>query len=361
MKHRIGRTAAAGFAAVALIAAAPFPAAADDTVVDDLISPLGFAVGSDGTIYVAEAFVGQLTAVRGGARQVVATAGDGSFISGVAAAGRGAVSYTASLPPEFAEGPPLDTTLNSLLPNGRTSVLGSLRDYETANNPDAGNTYGFVDADAACLAQLPPDFQPYPGQIDSNPYKVAIDSDGSRLVADAAGNSIIRIAPNGKRIGTVAILPPIPQGPVDEDLAAEFGLPECLIGQWYHSEPVATDIEIGPDGDYFVSALPGGPELPTFGRVFRIDRSTGSVETYATGFSGATDLAVAADGTVYVAELFGFQVSRIDPGDDTAGASAFVECPSAVELGRDGELLVAKAGICTDGPPQPGSIIRLDL
>jgi DNA-binding beta-propeller fold protein YncE len=356
----IPRTVAALVSAGALLITAAAPASSDDVVVDGLVSPLGFAVGSDGTIYVGEAFIGQLTAVRGESRQVVATAGDGSFISGVAALGRGNVSYTASLPPEFADGPPLDTTLNSLLPNGRTAVLGSLRDYEIANNPDAGNSYGFVDADADCLAQLPPDFQPYSGAIDSNPYKVAIDSDGSRLVADAAGNSIIRIAPNGKRIGTVAILPPIPQGPIDADLAGEFGLPDCLLGEFYASEPVATDIEIGPDGDYFVSALPGGPELPTFGRVFRIDRETGSVQTYATGFSGSTDIAVAADGTVYVAELFGFQVSRIDPGDDTASESAFVECPSAVEFGHNGELLVAKAGICSD-EPAPGSIIRLDL
>ena len=51
--------------------------------------------------------------------------------------------------------------------------------------------------------------------------------------------------------------------------------------------------EIGPDGNYYVSSLPGFPESPGAGSVFRIDRSSGSVTQIATGFTGATDLAVA--------------------------------------------------------------------
>ena len=81
----------------------------------------------------------------------------------------------------------------------------------------------------------------------------------------------------------------------------------------------------------------------------------------ASGFTGAVDLAVASDGTIYVAELFAFQVSRVDPGHSSASASTFVECPSAVEIGRGGQLFAAEAGICSDGPPQPGRIVRVDL
>ena len=81
------------------------PAAADGhVVVDGLVSPLGFAIGSDGTFYVAEAFAGQLTSIdKKGKRRTLVSGSDGQFTSGVDAKGRGTLTYTLSLPPEFAE------------------------------------------------------------------------------------------------------------------------------------------------------------------------------------------------------------------------------------------------------------------
>jgi sugar lactone lactonase YvrE len=108
-----------------------------------------------------------------------------------------------------------------------------------------------------------------------------------------------------------------------------------VVGAAYRAEPVPTDVEVGPDGSYYVSSLPGFPEAPGTGSVFRVTRS-GSVELVATGFSGAADLAVTDDGTIYVAELFGGQISQIVDGD----ASVLVEVtePAAVEVAADGTL-----------------------
>jgi sugar lactone lactonase YvrE len=143
---------------------------------------------------------------------------------------------------------------------------------------------------------------------------------------------------------------PLPDGALDACVGAEF-----------QSNPVPTDVEIGPDGNYYVSALPGFPESAGAGAVFRISRSSGAVTKVAGGFTGAVDLAVTDDGTIYVAELFGFQVSRVDPGDDEASASTFVECPTAIEADVRGQVWVAEGGICTDGPPAPGRIVPLSL
>lgn len=367
---RLPRSVMAFGSAVALVAVASSPgAAADQVVAGDFTSPLGFAVGSDGTLYVAEAFLGQLTAVpKKGERKVVVAAADGQFTSGVDAKGKGTLSYTLSLPPEFQDGPPADTTLNRVLPNGKTLRSTSLLAYEQSVNPDSINTYGLVGVSAQCLAEFNAaseifGFGPavFTGVVDSDPYAVAIDTDGSRVVAEAAGNDVIRVSANGTRVSTVAVLPPITQTITAESVAG-LGVDAC-IGQPNQSDPVPTDVEIGPDGNYYVSALPGFPESPGAGKVFKINRSNGAVTEVAGGFSGAVDLAVAADGSIYVAELYAGKVSKVNPGGDSASSSVSVTCPTAVEIGPDGTVLAAEGGqeldpSCQDGPVQ-GRIIRL--
>jgi hypothetical protein len=361
------RSALAAAAALAMVVAASGTATgADHVVAGGFVSPLGFAVGSDGTLYVAEAFIGQVTAVsKSGQRSTLVSGPEGQFTAGVDAKGKGTVSYTLSLPPEFQDGPPTDTTLNRVLPNGKTVRETSLLAYEESANPDAGNVYGLVGASAACLDQyevvkdvigLP---AVYDGIIESNPYAVVIDTNGSRVVADAAGNSVVRVSPNGRSVSTVGVLPPIPQELTAEALE-DLPLDKC-VGATYQSNPVPTDVEIGPDGDYYVSALPGFPESPGAGKVFKISRTTGAVNEVAGGFTGAVDLAVAADGTIYVAELFAFQVSKVNPGADSASSSVFVPCPTAVEIGPGGTVLAAEGGICQDGPPEEGRIVRVDI
>jgi sugar lactone lactonase YvrE len=85
-----------------------------------------------------------------------------------------------------------------------------------------------------------------------------------------------------------------------------------------------------------VSSLPGAPELPNTGSVFRVNPNTGAVNVVARGFSGATDLAVADDGTIYVAELFGNRISSISNGVVSTVVDVF--SPGAVEIGPDGTL-----------------------
>lgn len=335
--RRPARIMAAGVLAVGLAISTASPAAAVeiDQVADGFAGPLGLAIGADGTVYVAQVFLGTLTAIDPEGDRTDLVTGE-PVAGGVQALGREQVVYTTRVGEPGV--PPSEASLMRVIAGGKTRQLASLLAYEAAENPDATNLYGFVDLDPACAAEVDAAFggqvatSPFPGQVDSNPYAVAFDR-GGYVVADAGGNDIVRVDANG-RVSTVAVLPPI-DTTIGTEVVEEFGAPECVVGATYRAEPVPTDVEVGPDGNYYVSSLPGFPEAPGTGSVFRVTRS-GSVELVATGFSGAVDLAVTEDGTIYVAELFGGQISQIVDSD----ASVLVEVsePAAIEIAPDGTL-----------------------
>jgi hypothetical protein len=321
------------FATVVVVAVSNAPSAAEVAaatpsapIVDGLAGPLQLAVGDDGTIYVSQSFAGKLTAVdKKGTTDLVST--PDAEIAGVAADGPGTVTFTTRGESEgefFAE-------VRRILPNGTVRTLGDVGQYEATVNPDQVNSYGFQGLTPECAEQVPTEIggDPYPGIIDSHPYSVAILPDGSRVVADAAGNDIVRVAANG-RISTIAVLPPQPFV-VTAEVAAGIGLPECTVGTTYNFEPVPTDVELGPDGLVYVSSLPGGPEdasLGARGSVYSVDLATGHVAKVAGGFLTATNLAVAQDGTIYVAEMFGNRISTVSG----AGAEPFAEVPTPAAL-----------------------------
>ena len=348
------RAAVAVLSAGALVLPLASPGAAADHVSDPLaeglIGPLGLSLAKDGGVYVAEAFAGTLTRInRDGTRSAVATA-EGGFLPGVDATRMAQAVYTVSGGTE--EGGPF-AELRRIKPNGETPLLADLFAFESEENPDADVHYGFAAGalDPECAAQVPEwvgGGAGYDGIIESNPYAVTA-TPGGWVVADAAGNSLVAVGRNGD-VSALAVLPTHDIVLTAEQIAAvNAGLqpgpdgepapppiPGCVAGETYSFEPVPTDVELSRDGrTLYVSTLAGGPEDPSLGprsKVFTVDRRTGEVEEIASGLFAATDLAVSPDGTVYVAELFGGQISMIVDGEPEAVAE--VPSPAAVEWHR---------------------------
>ncbi|WP_402469648.1 ScyD/ScyE family protein [Isoptericola aurantiacus] len=365
MRRTLLSSCAAALAALALAAS---PAAAHGskdhfppeptTVTDGLVSPLSLAVGPHGTTFVSQNFAGLLTAVdRHGGSTVLYASDDGAEVGGVSYAGR-TVTFTETGATQTVQRLRLD---RSGTPRGNPTVLADVGAYEAARNPDARVTYGLRNLPAACASQFPEDFPAtYTGIVDSHPYATT-SHHGTTYVADAAANAILSVDHRGK-IRTVAVLPPQPVEVTAEALEAQ-GLPSCAAGYRYWFEPVPTDVEVGPFGMLYVSLLPGGPEdesLGARGSVVVVSPWSGRVRTVAKDLLSPTGIAVDRWGTLYVAQLFGGEISKVGWRGSTTVAS--VPLPGDVEIDRHG--LVATVNVLPpedETSPPDGQLVRYPL
>lgn len=331
---------AAALALAVAPAAAHAPAAPPTpeptVVVDGLTTPLSFDVTARGDLYVAQSFAGLLTHVtKAGEQHLVAAAEPGSSVGAVSVSG-GTVTWAE----RAAEGFEVTGSLLHRKAADGTVTTADILAFETAENPDQVNTYGIQGLSEACAAALPPFLLPYTGLPDSNPYG-SVTAGGTTYVADAGANAVLAVSSDGE-VTSVAVLPPTAIT-ITADAAQGLGLPECVTDLEYWAEPVPTDVEVGRDGMLYVSSLPGGPEDDTLGAngaVYRVDPADGEVELVARGFLGATNLAVAANGTIYVTELFGGRLTAVSRDGTTTSTVAELDSPAAVEWAK-GRLYVA--------------------
>lgn len=326
----------------------------------DLLTPLSAAVARDGTTYVTSSFGGQILRVRpGGDPQVVYSDPDGNEIEGLSMDGRDVTFLVSQADPET--GSNTATWIKRLRPDGSVRTVANLYDHESTTNPDAATTYGFRDDNQTCDALWPTEAvgapATYTGIVDSHPY-ASTSWHGTTYVADAAGNDILAVSPSG-HVSTVATLPGIGYT-ITEDVASGLGLDPCFVGRTYYFEAVPTDIELGPNGRFYVSSLPGGPEGPELGArgsVFTVDAYSHRIRQIASGFLGATGVAVSPRGTVYVSQLFGNEVSRVtfDRGGSHVSSLATPSTPGAVEWTPWGVVATTDVLSGTDGASAPAA------
>lgn len=321
-----------------------------DTLVKRLSTPLSVAVAR-GAVLVTENFSATLVAKTGTHRSERTRIGrPGDEIGGLSAT-KHAIYLTWT--PAHGRAKVIRTSLGS----SKTTLVGNVGKYEADHNPDAGTTYGFRDIDESCASQFPDGTPPaYQGGIDSHPYATAAKG-RTTYVADAGANAIL--AAKDREVSTVAVLPAIPVV-ITEDAATANDMPDCVVGLTYWLEPVPTDVEVGPDGMLYVSSLPGGPEdgsLGPLGSVFVVDPHTGETTTLASGFLGATGLAVAKNGDVYVAELFADRISLVPAGGGDVEKFVGVRNPAALVV--RGSLLVATVNALSgaDGGAGHGKVV----
>ena len=348
---------AMGIASVTLVGGAGSAGAADQlqikrTISSAFVGPLQFAV--DGKrIFVADSFTSQL--FRVGRAAPIATGPDpstGGDLAGVAVdPSTHTLAYTTNTG---------DHSVTRLVIKAHNSkpVVADLSGFEATNNPDRVNHYGPVGRINACARKAlrklgAPTPLRYTGIIDSHAYSVTATGGGNWAVGDAGGNDILNVDAAGN-VSTIAVLPPQPVE-ITSDLATGLGLPSCAVGVTYRFEPVPTDVEQGPDGDLYVSVLSGSSDLVgAGGSVYHIT-SSGTAELVASGFVGATNLAITPSGTIFVANLFSGTISRIEGGSvDTVGSLPGV---AALEW-ANGHLYASTAPAVT-GSSDPGSIYLL--
>ncbi|MFT4227600.1 ScyD/ScyE family protein [Micropruina sp.] len=238
-----------------------------------------------------------------------------------------------------------------------TRIYANTHAYEAKYNPDKVYQYG-VKNPSKCVSDTLKAMQfpvSYKGEVDSHAYSVAALKN-HWVVADAGANAVFSVSSKGK-VSTLAVLPPQPFT-FDKASAAALGLPDCFLGVTYAFESVPTDVEVGRDGYLYVTTLPGGPETPALGargKVYRVNPRTGRATVVASGFLGATNLAIGKRGELYVAEFFGGKITKISHGK----RSTLVSLPGvvAVETGPGGSVWAA-----TMGDPDshaPGTIVKI--
>ena len=127
-------------------------------------------------------------------------------------------------------------------PSGRFRLHENLGDYEAANNPD-----GFVP--------------------DSNPYGL-LALPGRVIIADAGGNDLLQVSARGV-ISTLAVFPPVPRPTPGPPFV----------------QAVPTSVALGPDGDFYVGVLTGGPFTVGLANVYRVPAGGGLPVLVHAGFA----------------------------------------------------------------------------
>lgn len=332
------------------------------TLSTDVLAPFQIAVDR-GKVYVADGATSQVSRIDKKKLTVLVQGPQPGEVAGLDVIDGGrTIAYTTT---DYSNG---NTTL-TIQRKGRADVVADLSGYEQQHNPDGKVTYGLQHtastdcaAGQAWLGDATGVPATYQGVVDSHPYAVVSLGHGWWAVADAAGNDILAVSPTGT-VRTMALLPR-QMSTLTKDALSALGAPDeamCLTGKTYAFEPVPTDVERGKWGGLYVSTLPGGPEDPSLGArgsVYTVNPWTGKSHRMATGFLGATNLAVAGDGTAYVTELFGGKITKVNWWGRTSTFKK-VDSPLAVEV-HGNTVYAATMGSMDDegNPTGPGSVLK---
>lgn len=366
---------ASSLALVATVAAAPaqargkhHPPQEPEVVASGLVSPLSLDAGRGKDLYVTQNFIGVLSKVtkRGGVENLVSLNPDTQSLGGVAYH-RGATYH---LEADFSGEMPASHVVRTDRHGNRTVVSDDLWQHEMTNDPDASQRYGFVGLGGSCGAALAefqdafpdelqgtPFLREYTGIVESNAYQLTVARNGTIYVADAAANAVLKVDRHGD-ISTVAVLPTsritftaeleayyegLLEGfAADTGIELDTDVPDCVVGRKFTPEPVPTDVQIGRKGHLYVPTLQGSAgELLPLSKVYKVNPWSGSARAIAGGMHGTTGLAIAPNGQIFVAELFGGEVSVLKNG---RGRTVF-EADSPADVTVNGSWLYATTGV----------------
>lgn len=369
--HSARRTGGVLLSALALTAAAVGVAAAPATadghirvVATGLDSPRGITVAANGDLFVAEAGTGgdicvppdapaeeQVCLGETGAITRISAAGQQRVVAGLPSVevgpdevvGPSDVIATGGNKLTIAVGLGADPADRDAVPVPFAAGFGQLHE----GHWKVGDVTAFADIAAHEGATNPIH------EVDSNPVSV-LRQGSSYVVADAGGNTVVRATKQGA-VETLAVLP-------DQDAVAPpfLGLPP---GATIPSEAVPTAVAVGPDGAYYVSQLTGFPFEQGLAKIWRIGPD-GGLSVHASGLTNVTDLAFAADGSLYAVELSSTgllegvtgSLVKVDPAGAHEVVAGDLFAPYGLAL-SDGSAYVTTGSVATGG----GQVIEVAL
>lgn len=340
--------------ALALVGSALAPANAvePETVVTGLPGVvLSVAVAPDGTVYATQNFASVINRVTptGEAEPIFADEG-ARELGGLSVTGD-AITFTAT-----SQGGPKNAHVYTLTPaEGGGYDQTDLADtwaYEKKNNPDAKVTYGIAKLSKSCKQAIRKPVRrialPYRGLKESHPYATLVDG-GVTYVADAAANAIFAIEDGA--VSTLAVLPPV-KAKVTKQIRKGMGLPKCAQGKVFKGEAVPTDVELGPDGNLYVTTIGGilGENVPA-GAIYKITPA-GTVKKVVDGLMMPLGLAVSAEGDFWVSS-FAPVGGGVLKNPDRFAVEEVIDVPFSGDVEIHGaDLYVTRSGIADpqDGP-----------
>lgn len=372
-KHRRATSVLAAMAlAMSVIPLMAMPAAAvsaPEVIATELNSPYKLTLGPDGAIYVAEAGTGGdtcNTVIGPEGNEVEACAGMTGSVTQITDSGQtrpvtGLASVLVGQEPigptavDFAPSGDMHVTvglggssetralsgltqLGTLLripDGGSPEILSDIAVFEDENDPDAG---------------LPGTAGP-----DTNPFGLAFDGQDA-LIADAGANALLRVTPDGTTTVEVVFEPTFVDPPPFIPAPGQIPM-----------QAVPTAVEVSADGTIHVSQLTGFPFELGAANVFSV--ADGTATPAHTGFTNIIDIAVAADGTIYVLEFAsnsllspdGPQAAlvqiRTDGTRKTLMYGAELPVPGGVAVDSDGMVYLSVCTLC--GPGQ-GMVWKID-
>jgi sugar lactone lactonase YvrE len=337
-----------------------------------LNGPRGLTVTSDGVIYVAESGTGgtagcieqpelghmcfgpsgSVSKIEGGAATRVVEGlasgktdtGETLGPSGVALGADGTIWVTVGGPGVGAADLRATITggegigqLYKVGADGKATSVADLAAWEVANNPDK---------------DLPGNATP-----DSNINGLAIAADGSVLVADAGGNDLLSVASDGT-VSVVGVFPVVFHAlPPDPNASMDPNASPAMIPM----DPVPTSVAIAKDGTIYVGQLTGFPFPKGEASVFTVAAGQDPVK-YAEGFTNIIGVALAPDGSLYVAEISheglasgaeGLPMGglwKVPAGGGTPELiTDALPMPGGVAVGADGTVYVSTCAVCPGG------------
>jgi hypothetical protein len=330
----IGKIAVLGLA----LSLAALPVAAQESAITGLNNPRLLAYGADGTLYIAEAGLagdqqaeGDMGPVQYGPTARVMSVAPGSTEAEVAVDGLiSAVGFNNYL------------GVNAVLPTedgwwlvlGNAPAVDGVRTTGLVQFNTDGEEVRFIDF-AAIEEELNPDND----FVASNPIDIDVSENGTYYVIDASGNAIYTFTDDTE--------------------------PEVL--HVWEDLPVPTAVDVGPDGNIYVSFLSAFPFASGSARVEQWSPEGELVATYD-GLTGVTDVTVADDGTLYAVEMatvFGDMGWTANDGrvivlseDGMATVAEGLNYPYGIAISPEGMLAVSVNSAFVE--PGTGEVIWLD-